>query len=213
MLQNIKTEQKKYLTLFEVIYKKYKPKLEFRNAGITGEKETTQRLRFEIYHQEIKYVDEAHCMDEFDDIATVYNCYYKQKAIGTLRFIDSDEYIPEMLQTHPALRTILPLEKHYLEVGRYMIDKKHRNSVFTLPVFKYIFEKALNLGVESIILSCAPHLIPYYTKFGFKLISDKPIARKYLQAVDDYPMVFDFHKDKGWFNALKILLPKLNAIH
>src|SRR5690606_32126392 len=116
----------KYLKLFERIFEKYQPELEIREACSSRELAVTAQLREEIYLREIAYVGEHDLIDEFDESSTVCNMYYQDKPIGTIRFVDSREQTPEMLQTHPELEQYFPPDRHYLEAGRYMVLKNYR---------------------------------------------------------------------------------------
>lgn len=202
----------RYLRLFEYVFNRSDGNTLVSEVTEDREWEITKQLRCEIYHNEMNYISKCNLLDEFDSIATVYNYFYDGRPIGTSRYIDSAINTPEMLQTHPQLYQILPRERHYLEVGRYMVKKKYRNARYTLPVLKHVFDTALEKGVDSIIMSCASPLIPYYIKYGFRLLSENPIDRKYLQGINDYPMAFDFHDNKEWFYTLKKANDTLNTV-
>lgn len=183
---------------------KYKD-LRTKRVHTPKEMDHTIRLRQAIYCDELTYMDPSGIVDEFDQGAAIYNAYLHNRAVCTFRIIDSYKVTPEVFEYYSYLKDLFPVQTRFFEVGRFMVIPELRGKGITIPIFKEIFQRALRLNVNGIVLTCVEALIPYYRKLGFTLLPAPAITHKFL-SYPHYAMVLYFEQEKLWIEQIKRLL-------
>lgn len=139
--------------------------------------EEIQRLRYEIYIEEMRYqysnADHAKRLlgDPLDDTARLLLARIDGRCAGTMRLhLGKDGPLAQ------ELTETLDLDRFRVVVGdaglsvltRFMVRSDLRSATLTQDLFDRYAKINVDEGVEVIALDCQPHLVNFYAGLGFR---------------------------------------------
>jgi N-acyl-L-homoserine lactone synthetase len=159
--------------------------------------ESAQRLRYEVYCQELGRQsphadhDGKIIADRLDDAGHVFVAVEAGETIGTLRANFSFEGPLGMLEELYGMRAS---PHHPQATGictKFIVKKSKRGSPASIKLISAVVRYGLRNGITECYIDCVPALLPYYKALGFKLTREKFF---HVENGPSHPMLLDLAK-------------------
>jgi predicted GNAT family N-acyltransferase len=176
------------------------PAIDIRLCRTQGMLEAAQRLRYEVYCQELgrqsPFADYGRKViaDDLDDVGYVFVAMEAGEVIGTLRVnfpadgslgLLEDVYGMKQSPHHPDRTSVCT---------KFIVKKSKRKSAAACMLICAIARHCTQNGKKELYIDCIPALLPYYKAIGFKIASESFYHR---ENGPSYPMVItDKYKDR-----------------
>jgi CRP-like cAMP-binding protein len=141
--------------------------------------ETAQRLRYEVYCQELGRQsphadhDKKIIADNLDATGLVFVAIENGETIGTLRGNAPTEGPLGMLEELYGMKSS-PHYPHATAVcTKFIVKKSRRNGPASLKLISALVRYGIRNQYKECYIDCIPALLPYYKAIGFKMVGKK----------------------------------------
>jgi CRP-like cAMP-binding protein len=156
--------------------------------------ERAQRLRYEVYCQELKrqspYADhdKRTISDQLDDFGHTFIAVEDGQTIGTLRGNLAWEGSLGVLEELYGMRQSANYPQAVAVCTKFVVRKAKRGGPAAMRLISAIVRFGVERGVKDCYIDCVPTLMPYYKALGFKVAGRKFFHR---ENGPSFPMILD----------------------
>lgn len=156
--------------------------------------ESAQRLRYEVYCQELgrqsPYADHDRKIitDELDQVGQTFVAIEDGETIGTLRGNRSADGGLRVLEELYGMRASAHHPRETAVCTKFIVKRSKRGGAASLKLITALVRFGLRHHVKECYIDCIPALLPYYKAIGFTITGPKFLHR---ENGPSYPMVMD----------------------
>jgi CRP-like cAMP-binding protein/predicted GNAT family N-acyltransferase len=183
--------------------------------------ESAQRLRYEVYCQELGRQsphadhDKKIITDRLDDTGHVFVAVEAGEIIGTLRANFSFEGSLGILEELYGMGASPHHPKATGICTKFIVKKSKRGSPASIKLISAVVRYGIRNGIKECYIDCVPALLPYYKAIGFTITRQKFF---HLENGPSHPMLLDLAKHgerlshEGGVRGYLTLIMKAQAI-
>jgi predicted GNAT family N-acyltransferase len=152
--------------------------MELAWAVTDEQKQAAYGLRYEIYHNELKWnlagIDHEKKIvtDEIDENANILIATDNGKIVATVRAYLAIYANPDFLKK-VGLSKFYPLGYENIALNdKLIVHKDYRNSLLTGTLLTMLYTEARNRSLKVGYLDCKPHLLSMYQQVGYRQYSE-----------------------------------------
>ena len=156
--------------------------------------ESAQRLRYEVYCQELRrqspYADHDKKIitDDLDDTAHIFIAVEAGETIGTLRGNAAAESPLAALEELYGMRKSAHHPGATAICTKFIVRKSKRGGAAAMKLISAMVRYGVRDGIKECYIDCIPALLPYYKALGFAIAGPKFFHR---ENGPSYPMRLD----------------------
>ena len=156
--------------------------------------ESAQRLRYEVYCQELGRQspcadhDNKIIADELDELGQTFVAIENGETIGTLRGNRSADGSLGLLEELYGMRASAHHPSETAVCTKFIVKRSKRGGAASMKLISALARYGLRHDVKECYIDCIPALLPYYKAMGFTIAGQKFLHR---ENGPSYPMVID----------------------